>query len=481
MNEVVGLRTYTSKTFGNGSGLRRLEAHIGHIHYKDVVGDFRDVDLTFEDQGTYFLVTKASYRLYVSKAFDVPDLIRFDNRYEGAFHSIYYAPHSIWWVNTDDKSERTKWKDRQAVTGTLNAAGNQITWANAFGAGVDFQVTLYRSGFTKEIVINSKPPTGAAPYTNWALGVVFRWTADNLTVKALGGSDWDDLTYYEHTGQFEVREAGGAKSYIQAAYGIDSAEKRKELAVFYEKKGGFLWQGKLIPSSFIEQATYPARMDTSTSYYAGAGDGYVHLEDEPDWDTCHDAATGTGVAFGGQSDMYVQVNTGYTIRRVFLPIDTSALPDDATISAAALYTFVKTKLDNDNDANAWITVVQTSQPDPTQLTTADYDLCGDSIDNPTEGTADRKDITAIPVVPDQYINWVLNATGRGWISKTGYTLLGLREGHDCVDDAPDGRNNLFGYTSERAGTSQDPYLSVTYTVPTSIPVMMRYYRNVRET
>ena len=119
MAEIAELRTYTSKTHDNGDESLTLEAHVGHIHYDDA-GALQDVDLTFEDMGTYWRVTKASYKLYINKDFGASDLIRFDNRYEGANHSIYYEPHSVWWVNADDKSKRTKWKDAQDVTGTLN-------------------------------------------------------------------------------------------------------------------------------------------------------------------------------------------------------------------------------------------------------------------------------------------------------------------------------------------------------------------------
>jgi hypothetical protein len=470
--ELTDLRTYTSKTYDNGDGTFTLEAHAGHIHY-DNAGTLRNVDLQFEDKGTYWQVTKASYRLYVAKAFDAPDLIRFDNRFQSANHSIYYRPHSLWWVNMDDKAERTKWKDRQSVTGVLNAAANKITWADAFGSGVDFELTLRRSGFSKELVLPSKPPTGGAPYTNWALGVVSGFSADNLTVGA--GGDWDGLTYYERTERMEVREAGGAKSYIQKAWGVDSStpEKRRELPVFFEKKAGVLWQGKLIPESFIENAVYPARMDTITDYYAGAGDGHVGFYHASDgWATIQGAATGSyhaDTAVDMTTESWKGAAAERNIARIFIPLDTSALDDGATISDAVLYTYLVATANGDNDGDDWITVVETSQPSTAALENVDYDLCGDSIDDPTEGidNGDRLDLTGLST--GQYYTFALNATGIGWIDKTGTTKLGLREGHDVLDNEIAGagatQNQFQVSTSEEAGTAKDPYLKVTYTVP----------------
>lgn len=110
-------------------------------------------------------------------------------------------------------------------------------------------------------------------------------------------------------------------------------------------------------------------------------------------------------------------------------------------------------------------VVQTSQPSTSELTTADYDLCGDAIDNPTKGSANI-DLTGLTI--GAYRDFTLNATGLGWISKTGYTMLGVREGHDIQDiwsdpGEVDKESGIWVSASEQTDTSQDPYLSVTYT------------------
>ena len=208
-------------------------------------------------------------------------------------------------------------------------------------------------------------------------------------------------------------------------------------------------------------------------FYPSAGDGFVN-KNNASWDTTHDALTGAsanyiGNTFGVSSG---KASLKYKIQRVFLPFDTSFLPDNASITDAKLKVYVTTKLNNDNDGDDFVTVVQATEPSVTALTTADYDLAG-SINNPTEGidTTERKDITNVPI--KAYLVFNLNSTGKNWISKTGFTKLALREGHD-VKDSPfigiDGQSNsLTTRTSEYSATTYDPILEVTYTTSGSTP------------
>ena len=65
--------------------------------------------------------------------------------------------------------------------------------------------------------------------------------------------------------------------------------------------------------------------------------------------------------------------------------------------------------------------------------------------------SERKDITDMTPGTVERLSFALNIIGREWISSTGYTKLGLREGHDIVDSAPLDFNALVIRTSEYAG------------------------------
>jgi len=124
--------------------------------------------------------------------------------------------------------------------------------------------------------------------------------------------------------------------------------------------------------------------------------------------------------------------------------------------------YVNSTTNDDNDGEDWTALVQTSQASTSSLVAADYSQAG-AVNDPQEGSA-RVDISSISA--GGYARWDLNATGAGWVDKTGYTKIGMREGHDCLDHAYAGAagtsNRLSVYTSERPRMSMDPYLEVTY-------------------
>ncbi len=242
----------------------------------------------------------------------------------------------------------------------------------------------------------------------------------------------------------------------------------------------------------------PVAYAVTDTIYAGAGDGTIGTA-LGTWAASHDATSGTAqptlssitvsslhareeISCDGGGPTYT--NTFY-IDRGFLPFDTSGISASATISSASLNVYVFAKDNGDNDGSDFITVVQTSQAGHTTLVGGDFDQCG-AIDLPTEGVdgGERKDITSIST--SAYLTFTLNSTGLGWIKKNGedapcsttngISCFGVREGHDTSDDpvaTPVVGDCEYGeiastvvfYASEQTGTSQDPYLSVTYTVP----------------
>lgn len=221
--------------------------------------------------------------------------------------------------------------------------------------------------------------------------------------------------------------------------------------------------------------------------FSGAGDGGIEEDTgaSSTWDIAHDALTGT-IALPVATDIFVGsaeasfATADFIIDRGFLPFYTNSIPSGASISSATVSLFVFDKGNTDNDADDWINFVQTSQPSSVTLTTADYDLAG-AVDNPTEG-ATRIDIGSITSGARNV--WTLDATGLSWIKKqgqtsncgsvAGYTCLGFREGHDAIDSAmtTNTLNYIDVYSVEQAGTSQDPFLSVVYTLPTKNNVLL---------
>ncbi len=234
----------------------------------------------------------------------------------------------------------------------------------------------------------------------------------------------------------------------------------------------------------------------SISPFADAGDGFTSAaaagggltnDCATQWTTLHNETVGQG-ASAVATTFTVQSTTANSsflsisacnIDRAHLPFDTSSIPSSgSTVTAATLNVYATTKDNTLNDGLDYLTVVQTSQGTHTTLTTTDYDQCG-AITSPTEGiaTGERKDVTS--VTASAYLVFNLNATGLSWIKSagsasacsatTGITCLGIREGHDTTNTVMStgtdvSLSSLVTFSSsEQTGTSQDPYLAVTYT------------------
>jgi hypothetical protein len=202
-------------------------------------------------------------------------------------------------------------------------------------------------------------------------------------------------------------------------------------------------------------------MGTTTDYYCGTGTGQIQNDRSPStWSAVRDGTTGTFARYNAEAQercTCYKNSTRFIIERVFLPTDTSGLPDDATISEADLMAKVQARYDNDNDAKGYIAAVETSQASNTALVVNDYNNVGSTA---VSDTVDTTGATA-----ESWITFSLTAGGLALISKTGYTKLGLREGHDLENEEISNSGSYAGvsvYTNYVTGTSSDPYLSITY-------------------
>jgi hypothetical protein len=193
------------------------------------------------------------------------------------------------------------------------------------------------------------------------------------------------------------------------------------------------------------------------SYFSGSGDGQIYLTDSS-FALVRDGTTGTSAspsATAGVAGVYKPAGNWY-IYRVFFPFDTSDLPDSATILTASLTYWTNNIAYQDNDAEAYLGLVQTSQASNITLSTDDYDAVGFS-----EGATS---IALDDLAVNNYNTMSLSGTGLGWINKTGFTNLGLLEGHDINNVALSGNydNEVEVEMSEYASTDHDPYLTITW-------------------
>ncbi len=232
--------------------------------------------------------------------------------------------------------------------------------------------------------------------------------------------------------------------------------------------------------------------NTTSTFYPDADpestscDGGVDYLNEPSYATAHGSSAGTAAS---SSDIMLGDSvgglfgptcgkgfSGWRICRSFVLFDTSSIPDSDTIDSATLNIYVAWKENRLNTGNDYIVAVQSSPASNTNIVLDDYDQCG-AVDNPIQGS-NQIDISAI--TESAYNALTLNSTGLGWISKTGITKFGLREGDELTSTEPpfgiDQRNGVNPYSADQAGTTQDPKLVVVHSVPTLTDKLVSYWK-----
>jgi len=227
----------------------------------------------------------------------------------------------------------------------------------------------------------------------------------------------------------------------------------------------------------------PGRIGSTTStFYAAAGDGFAWARKDSWSDVVNSPNAST--KSGSTSGQFSHIDTEdpiYAVNwpdgssgnhygaRLFFPFDTSALPDTDTISAATFSAWLNSKAlgSGGQAALQYARLVQSTQASGTAIVANDYGAVGS-----TAGSA--TDINVNAASTGAYQNLTLNSTGRGWISKTGYTKFALRSGWDITNTQPSSSNyanNNAGVwaMSETSGTTNDPKLVVEHATANAVP------------
>lgn len=222
---------------------------------------------------------------------------------------------------------------------------------------------------------------------------------------------------------------------------------------------------------FTTQLSYATEATCTIKLYSGTGDGHVNTGqvDFDTWDGAHDATIGehaypsyTSIWSGARYASSIDV---FGIARAFLPFNTSVLPDGASVNKASLFLMPYGRNTTDDDQYTYIQPVGPNTPSSTTtLSTADYDQAG-TVDNPTLWS-DIKNSYTSSWSDGTYFEFPLNSNGIAGITGTSTTVIGIREGHDIEDVAPNsGGDNEWGfYPAEYSTENKRPYLELTYTI-----------------
>lgn len=218
---------------------------------------------------------------------------------------------------------------------------------------------------------------------------------------------------------------------------------------------------KDIPTSSFANAVYPVEVDDTLTAYSTSSDGYI-AADDPAWADVHGGQCGVDIETCNTmaTAEILCPYTGatatphYWIYRGFLYFDTSSLGAEATISAATLSLYGN-QADETDATHGDLGIVDGVQGDP--FDTGDH---YDHLSKTTLGADSYYDNDTFST--SGYNDKALNATGRGWINKTGTTLFCLRVKGDIDNLTPTGDNRCYPWANEK-GTGYQPKLVITYT------------------
>ena len=218
---------------------------------------------------------------------------------------------------------------------------------------------------------------------------------------------------------------------------------------------------KIVKAEDLKSAKYPVTIDPTTQdITTSAGDGFlegINSNYNTAWtNTSANTVDNTStISYTGQ---YKFITT-YNVWRAFLYFNTSAIPDDASISSAN----VSLRGATDYSTTDFNITIQNGQPtyphDP--MVKADYDKS-------FYGTTDGGSYNTSGYSTN-YMNIPMNSTGISWINTSGWTKLCLRSNRDISGTTPTGYEYVIFWSCECTfGASYRPYLRVVYTLPANI-------------
>lgn len=227
-------------------------------------------------------------------------------------------------------------------------------------------------------------------------------------------------------------------------------------------------------ANLIKQPQLNFGFDTLTQYPGSIGtdnplDGFVLRSGVDQTFTNIRAGAGTGSAISGGS-IYVEIYSSATsnqfvqLQRGLIYFDTSSLTSDAVISGATFSVYGSNKWSG-FDAAPTLHIASGNSASTSELANSDY--AQSNFGTTSFGSIAYADFT---IDFSGYNVITLNSSGLSAISKTGITKFSAQLGWDLNNNftptwAANKEGGFLLYSANNSGTSADPKLVVTYTIP----------------
>lgn len=215
----------------------------------------------------------------------------------------------------------------------------------------------------------------------------------------------------------------------------------------------FLIQKTLAPDfsfGFDTLTNYPDAHTESTTF-----DGILFKSSDW-WPTLRTAASADEAfdeyQYADLWDMYDGESLFYISRAIFL-FDTSTLTASANVSLININFYGQGTLIN-SDSDAWSTCIS-SPASNTSINVADYNDVTDQVGYIGFNVWNSSGYNSMNLNPNSLVD------------TAGITKLGARVAGDVANLQPTGSNRVSFYMADQSGTSNDPKLVVTYTLPST--------------
>ncbi len=236
---------------------------------------------------------------------------------------------------------------------------------------------------------------------------------------------------------------------------------------------GFLaWLMKVRPVSIPSPKGFLPLNDhilfTSTDFFSvpssGAIDGDIYKDPSASWAGARDSATGDAAQVGLDQDWICYSDhpaSTFGVMRGFHFFDTSSITSAATVTAATISIMGGNPLSRTDTNSCSVHIVASSVSDTTTLTTANFNAFSFSSLGSWTFASMTQDVYSSTAISDLTT-----------ISKTGVSKFAAITDRDLNNSTPTGANEISGYYSGHTGTSKDPKLTVTFTLPSGNRMML---------
>jgi hypothetical protein len=451
--EDTARRTLFSQTFTDGTNTIR-QFHQAPIFYETLTG-LEPLAFEFTDTGTAFESLRNGTKVTVKKTMTDQDLISIQNDWENAGQQITFTPQDLLFVDLTDRTNTQAFRSPEAVTGVM-LNPQTIRFPNAWGHGIHLEVTVMRTKVKKDIVIDSRDDITLPVGLRWQFLASFK-VGGNITEIRDSADRVFDGSIFEADDGFSL----DGKARILPTLAKDSSLMGNftRIPIFWRRINGELFQMKVIPRAYINNATYPIRADATYAPLTGAttDDGSTLTRNG----TRSTARSTNTTTYGQENDtaywgMVCENDAGqYQYGQAYFQFDTSAIPDTDVISSGSLQVYTNEGAGLVTDAYTQRLVGHTITDNGTNYTNLANNNASISATAYTTMYSDD-DIDADTVLTQR--TWNLNTAGKSYVSKTGNTLFALRLSGDMTDAVPTGRN-LHWVAFEESAT--DPVLTLT--------------------